>query len=172
MTEWSTSKTLRVLDIKEGTIVDGPGLRTSIYFAGCSHHCPGCHNPESWDPDTGQLVSVAELMDVITDNGFDVTFSGGDPLMQIDAILPLAESIKNSGLGLWVYTGYTYSLIEQSQSLSRILKFADAVVEGRFELNLRDTSLHFRGSSNQRIISHGHDITDRFDREDATCIFR
>lgn len=162
MTEWSTSETLRVLDIKEGTIVDGPGLRTSIYLAGCAHHCPGCHNPHSWDADGGRPTSVAELMEVILDNGFDVTLSGGDPLLQIDAVMPLAEAIKAEGLGLWVYTGYTFEQIAASPSLRRIIPLADAIVEGRFNMTLRDTTLRFRGSSNQRIISHGTDITANF----------
>lgn len=164
MTAWSTSETLRVLDIKEGTIVDGPGLRTSIYFAGCPHHCPGCHNPQSWDENGGRPTSVAELMAVIKENGFDVTLTGGDPLMHIDALLPLAEAIKAEGLGLWIYTGYTYEQIAASSTLRRILPLADAIVEGRFDKSLRDTTLHFRGSSNQRIISHGTDITVNFSK--------
>ena len=145
--------TLRVLDIVEGTIVDGPGLRTSIYFAGCSHHCEGCHNPGSWDADGGKPMSVEQLMEVIDDNEMDVTFSGGDPLMQIDALLPLARRVKERGYNLWVYTGYTIEEIRASDSLSRILDYADTIVEGRFIKALRDTSLRFRGSSNQRIIT-------------------
>ena len=145
--------TLQVLDIVEGTIVDGPGLRTSIYFAGCSHHCEGCHNPGSWDADGGKPMSVEQLMEVIDDNEMDVTFSGGDPLMQIDALLPLARRVKERGYNLWVYTGYTIEEIRASDSLSRILDYADTIVEGRFIKALRDTSLRFRGSSNQRIIT-------------------
>lgn len=145
--------TLRVLDIVEGTIVDGPGLRTSIYFAGCSHHCEGCHNPGSWDAAGGKPMSVEQLMEVIDDNEMDVTFSGGDPLMQIDALLPLARRVKERGYNLWVYTGYTIEEIRTSDSLSRILDYADTIVEGRFVKALRDTSLRFRGSSNQRIIT-------------------
>lgn len=145
--------TLRVLDIVEGTIVDGPGLRTSIYFAGCSHHCEGCHNPGSWDAAGGKPMSVEQLMEVIDDNEMDVTFSGGDPLMQIDALLPLARRVKERGYSLWVYTGYTIEEIRASDSLSRILDYADTIVEGRFVKALRDTSLRFRGSSNQRIIT-------------------
>lgn len=145
--------TLQVLDIVEGTIVDGPGLRTSIYFAGCSHHCEGCHNPGSWDADGGKPMSVEQLMEVIDDNEMDVTFSGGDPLMQIDALFPLARRVKERGYNLWVYTGYTIEEIRASDSLSRILDYADTIVEGRFVKALRDTSLRFRGSSNQRIIT-------------------
>lgn len=145
--------TLQVLDIVEGTIVDGPGLRTSIYFAGCSHQCEGCHNPGSWDADGGKPMSVEQLMEVIDDNEMDVTFSGGDPLMQIDALLPLARRVKERGYNLWVYTGYTIEEIRASDSLSRILDYADTIVEGRFVKALRDTSLRFSGSSNQRIIT-------------------
>lgn len=145
--------TLRVLDIVEGTIVDGPGLRTSIYFAGCSHHCEGCHNPGSWDAAGGKPMSVEQLMEMIDDNEMDVTFSGGDPLMQIDALLPLARRVKERGYNLWVYTGYTIEEIRASDSLSRILDYVDTIVEGRFVKALRDTSLRFRGSSNQRIIT-------------------
>lgn len=143
---------LRVLNIVDGTIVDGPGLRTSIYFAGCPHHCEGCHNPQSWDAAGGEAMTVSELMAVIEENDMNVTFSGGDPLMQIDALLPLARAIKEHGYTLWVYTGYTIEEIRSSESLRRILDYADAVVEGRFVMALRDTSLRFRGSSNQRIV--------------------
>lgn len=143
---------LRVLNIVDGTIVDGPGLRTSIYFAGCPHHCEGCHNPQSWDAAGGEAMTVSELMAVIEENDMNVTFSGGDPLTQIDALLPLARAIKERGYTLWVYTGYTIEEIKSSESLRRILDYADAVVEGRFVMALRDTSLRFRGSSNQRIV--------------------
>lgn len=148
-----TNKTyLRVLKIVEGTIVDGPGLRTSIYFAGCPHHCPGCHNPESWDSSGGEMMSLEDIVEIVKANNFDVTFSGGEPLMQIDSLLSLAKHIKGLGLGIWLYTGYTYQDIVKSDGLRRILDYVDAIVDGRFELPLRDTSLRFRGSSNQRII--------------------
>ncbi len=145
-------KTLRVLNIVDGTIVDGPGLRTSIYFAGCSHHCEGCHNPQSWDAAGGEPMGVADLMAVIDDNEMDVTFTGGDPLMQIDALLPLAQAVKDRGYNLWIYTGYTIEEIRASARLRRILDYADTIVDGRFVKALRDTTLRFRGSSNQRII--------------------
>ena len=143
---------LRVLKIVDGTIVDGPGLRTSIYFAGCSHHCEGCHNPQSWDAAGGTPMSVSEIMAVIDDNEMDVTFTGGDPLMQIEALLPLAQTVKEHGYNLWVYTGYTIEEIQASESLRRVLDYADTVVDGQFVQGLRDISLRFRGSSNQRII--------------------
>ncbi len=73
---------MRILDIVRGTTVDGPGFRTSIYFAGCGHHCPGCHNPQSWDFAGGSEMSLGQLTDIITEEDFDVTLTGGDPLYQ------------------------------------------------------------------------------------------
>ena len=75
-----------ILDIVEDTTVDGPGLRTSVYSAGCPHHCPGCHNPQSWDICNGKKMSLNEILSVIKSNDFDnVTFSGGDPFFQPEA---------------------------------------------------------------------------------------
>lgn len=162
MTAWSTNDRLQVLDIKEGTIVDGPGLRTSIYLAGCRHACPGCHNPQSWDETGGQPMTVDEIMAVVSDNGFDVTITGGDPLMHIEQVLALARCIKSVGLNLWLFTGFTIEQIRASASLRRIIDAVDAIVEGPFVAEERDTSLRFRGSRNQRIIIHNQDMTDQF----------
>lgn len=145
-------KKLRVLDIIPGTSVDGPGLRTTIYFAGCAHHCEGCHNPQSWDPQGGRLMSPEEIIEIIEDNGFNVTFSGGDPLFQADALLPLAEEIRRRGYNIWLYTGYTFERIAASDALRPILAAVDVIVDGPFVQALRDTHLRFRGSSNQRIL--------------------
>ncbi len=143
---------MRVLDIIPGTSVDGPGLRTTIYFAGCEHHCEGCHNPQSWAPDGGREMTAEEILDVIEDNGFNVTFSGGDPLYQVKALIPLASEIRRRGYNIWLYTGYTFERIAASERLRPILDVVDAVIDGPFVMALRDTELRFRGSSNQRIL--------------------
>ena len=144
---------MRVLDIIEGTVVDGVGLRTSIYFAGCTHHCPECHNPQSWDLSGGTEMSVDDIMERIAQYGLDVTFSGGDPLMQIDNdLLDLAARIHTLGLNIWCYTGYTLEEIKSDSKLRPILDAVDVLVEGRYIAALRDIHLPFRGSSNQRII--------------------
>ncbi len=149
---------LRVLDIVGGTSVDGPGLRTSIYFAGCTHHCPGCHNPQSWDAAGGREMSVEEIMDVVRENDFNVTFSGGDPLLQVEALVSLAKAVKAEGYTIWCYTGYLYETVRDDARLSAILPYLDALVDGPFVESLRDTSLLFRGSSNQRIIEMKHTV--------------
>lgn len=144
---------MRVLDIIEGTVVDGVGLRTSIYFAGCTHHCPECHNPQSWDRTGGSEMSIDQIMERVKEYGLNVTFSGGDPLLQIDnGLLCLAERIHDLGLKIWCYTGYTIEEIEASDSLRRIFDAVDVIVDGRYVAALRDIHLPFRGSSNQRII--------------------
>ena len=143
---------MRVLDIVRGTTVDGPGFRTSIYIAGCRHQCPGCHNPQSWDFDAGTEMSIDEVMDIIREEDFDVTLTGGDPMYQPELVAELARRIKALGHTTWVYTGFTIEQIQESERMSAALHDVEAVVEGPFIESLRDTDLLFRGSSNQRII--------------------
>ncbi|MBR6699061.1 MAG: anaerobic ribonucleoside-triphosphate reductase activating protein [Bacteroidaceae bacterium] len=147
---------LRVLDILEDTTVDGPGFRTSIYLAGCRHHCPGCHNPESWNENGGGEISVDELMRVITNDPFaHVTLSGGDPLLQASGCAELARRIKaETDKTIWCYTGYTWEhlLTEDDADVMSLLQNLDVLVDGPFVQALRNTDLLFRGSSNQRLI--------------------
>ena len=145
---------IRILDILEETMADGPGFRTSIYCAGCAHKCPGCHNPQSWDFAGGREMSVEELLDIIKADEFsNVTFSGGDPLYQVEAFTELARRIKEeTDKNIWCYTGFTYEEILSDKRLCQILPYIDTLVDGPFIQHLRDPQLHFRGSSNQRII--------------------
>lgn len=146
--------TARILDIIEETTADGEGLRTSIYFAGCKHYCKGCHNPQSWDMNGGYEVTIDYLLDIIKADEFaNVTFSGGDPLCQCDAVTELARRIKEeTNKTIWCYTGFTYEEILDNAWLSQILPYIDVLVDGPFIEELKTTELPFRGSSNQRII--------------------
>ena len=144
---------LRVLHIVEGTSVDGPGLRTSIYLAGCNHHCPGCHNPASWDPKGGEERSLDELMQVIAYNEAPVTLSGGDPLQQPEGTRALVHRIKQElGYNVWCYTGYTWEEIIADPVLLDAVREVDVVVDSPFVEAQRDISLRFRGSRNQRLV--------------------
>lgn len=145
---------IRILNILEQTMADGPGFRTAIYCAGCRHHCPGCHNPQSWDFAAGYDVTVDELMAVIkADEMSDVTFSGGDPFYQAEAFTELARRIKTeTGKTIWCWTGFTLEEIQADPVLAQMLPWLDVLVDGPFILEQRDTSLLFRGSPNQRII--------------------
>lgn len=146
--------TLRILQIVPGTSVDGPGLRTSIYLAGCSHRCPGCHNPASWDFGGGTEISVDELADIVIAHGFNVTLTGGDPLQCPNpaALMRLVGKLKQEGLKVWCYTGYTIEELSEMKQLQSLINEFEAIVEGPFIAAERDTDLRFRGSRNQRIV--------------------
>lgn len=146
--------TLQILDIIEETMADGPGLRTAIYCAGCAHKCPGCHNPQSWDFAGGKEYDVDELFAAITADEFsDVTFTGGDPLYQVEGFTALAKRIKEeTKKTIWCYTGFTLEEIKADERMSMLLPYLDVLVDGPFIQALRDKELLFRGSSNQRII--------------------
>ena len=154
---------IRVLDILEQTMADGPGFRTSIYCAGCKHACKGCHNPQSWRFDAGTWMEVEDLLDVVkADEMSDVTFSGGDPFYQTDAFVELAEKIKKeTSKTIWCWTGFTLEEIQASERMSQMLPYLDVLVDGPFIQEQRDTDLLFRGSPNQRIIYlHGKPPVD------------
>lgn len=146
--------TLRVLDILFETMMDGPGLRTSIYFAGCKHHCKGCHNPQSWDMNGGYSMPINHILTLIKEDEFaNVTFSGGDPFYQVDAVTELAKRIKDeTDKTIWCYTGFTIEEIREDPNLSKLLPYIDVLVDGPYVEALRNTDLPFRGSENQRII--------------------
>lgn len=148
----SKEETIRVVDIVSGTTVDGPGFRTSIYFAGCSHKCQGCHNPSTWPFDSGEDMTIDEIMRRIEEEGYDVTFSGGDPMYQAEAIIPLAKRIRAAGYNIWCYTGFTYEEVVKSPIMRRLLPYIDVLVDGPFIESQKDISLLFRGSSNQRLV--------------------
>ena len=145
---------IRVLDIIEDTMVDGPGFRTSIYCAGCRHACPGCHNPQSWDFNAGRDMTVEQIMRIIENDPYTlgVTFSGGDPMYQAAGFAELARQIhRRTQKDIWCYTGFTFeSLIHQDQR--ELLAEVDVLVDGPFIQSLHDSDLLFRGSSNQRLI--------------------
>ena len=144
---------LRVLDIARGTSVDGPGLRDSIYFAGCHHACEGCHNPQSWDMNGGKEMSDDEVMAILREDDFDVTFSGGDPMYRAAEVARLARRIKAElGKTIWCYTGFVFENIVMKADFRCLLETIDVLVDGPFVLAGRDISLRFRGSGNQRII--------------------
>ena len=140
--------------LQPDSIVDGEGIRTVIWTQGCSHHCKGCHNPETWSFDSGYLVdvdSVIEEIDSLT--GQDgITLSGGDPFYQVDACTLIAKHCKNKKLNVWCYTGFVYEDLIKDTKMLELLKYIDVLVDGPFVLNKRSLDLYFKGSSNQRII--------------------
>ena len=150
-------ESLRILAIYPETISDGYGLRYAIYFAGCAHRCPGCHNPQSHDPLGGEPLTAEwteRICDAIAANPIldGVTVSGGDPLHAANEaeILALAKDIRSRfpGKTIWMYTGYDWEYVKTRE----VARWIDVLVDGPYKKDLRDTQLHWRGSSNQHVI--------------------
>ena len=150
-------KELRIAGTIQDSIVDGPGIRYVIFTQGCPHHCPGCHNPQTHDFAGGHIADVEQILESIRQNPLlsGVTFSGGEPFCQAEALVPVAEAVKAMHKHLMIYTGYLYEqlLKMEEPGVQRLLKLADVLVDGPFVQELRDEDLFFRGSSNQRIIN-------------------
>ncbi|CCZ71609.1 anaerobic ribonucleoside-triphosphate reductase activating protein [Bacteroides gallinaceum] len=146
------------------TIVDGEGIRFSIYLAGCSHRCKGCHNPESWNPSAGfplTETAIKTMIDQINANPLldGITFSGGDPFYNPKEFLPVIRKFHEyTKLNIWCYTGYTYETLLADPLRRPILDYIDVLVDGKFEQALYSPYLEFRGSSNQRILK----LKDKF----------
>lgn len=140
---------MRVLKIIKGTAADGPGIRNSIYVAGCAHQCPGCHNPESWDFMNGKRMSVSEVLEQVLDPYADITITGGDPVYQHVEVTKLCKYLKAAGKNIWLFTGFLYKDLQSR--CPELLKYIDVLVDGPYDANKRDLT-RFCGSSNQRIL--------------------
>ena len=158
---------ISVLKVVGNTAADGPGLRTSVYLAGCSHHCPGCHNPQSWDINSGTMMEIDDLVEEIESYGNKkVTITGGDPYYQAVPLVHLLSKLYTKDYNIWVYTGYRYEdLCFDSGARGGSLRYIDGLVDGPFIQELRDISLRFRGSSNQKIYLRDSQGNLREDKE-------
>lgn len=151
-------KTIRLAGVVRESIVDGPGIRVTVFCQGCPHHCPGCHNPVTHDFQGGYEAQIANILAAIDENPLltGITFSGGEPACQPEAFLALARACKERNLNIWMYSGYRleelFRMAEEQVALRELLYLTDVLVDGRFQLELRDLSLPYRGSRNQRVI--------------------
>ena len=150
---------IRIAGIATESVVDGPGLRLVIFCQGCFHNCRNCHNPETQDPHGGREVKEAELLEIIDSTPLirGVTFSGGEPMLQADKLVPIARYVKAvKHYNLVVYTGYVFEdlleISEENTAVSELLQYTDWLIDGPYIEEERDLSLAFRGSRNQRII--------------------
>lgn len=136
------------------SIVDGPGLRMVLWTQGCPHACTGCHNPETWDCLGGYLEEVDTVIQEMKQHKLQsgLTISGGEPLLQVEALLPIVKVAKEIGLNIWLYTGFCYEDIIKNTQVSDILQYVDVLVDGPFIQELKSYELVFKGSSNQRVI--------------------
>jgi anaerobic ribonucleoside-triphosphate reductase activating protein len=149
---------LHIMKVYPETIVDGPGFRYSIYLSGCRHHCPGCQNPNSWNPLNGlplRRSMVDEMVESINENPIldGVTFSGGDPFFNPKDFGYILKRIKKeTGKNIWVYTGYKFEELLEIEEVIPLLNYIDVIVDGRFDQSKFDPRLDWRGSSNQRLV--------------------
>lgn len=149
---------VRIAGITQDSIVDGPGLRCVVFFQGCPLACPGCHNPETRDPDGGVPMSVNEVINQMTANPLTtgVTLSGGEPSAQPGAAAEIAKAARLHGWDVWAYSGYTVETLLQrarrDPALLRFLASLDVLVDGPYVENQRTLALSWRGSANQRLI--------------------
>ena len=153
-------KTLRLSGVIRESIVDGPGIRMTIFGQGCPHCCEGCHNPETQSYDGGYISHPENIIKAIEQNPLlqGVTFSGGEPFVQAEAFAELGEEIKKRGLHLMTYSGYTFEEIldgieSGNPGWKELLSVTDVLVDGRFVLAEKSLNILFRGSKNQRLIN-------------------
>ena len=146
---------LNLSGIVSDSIVDGPGIRTTVFSQGCPHHCPGCHNPETWEFGCGTDIPVEAVVDIVQSNPLcrGVTFSGGEPFAQAEAFSRLARLLKEKGYEVASYSGYTFEeLLKGTEAQKELLQSIDILIDGRFVLAQKSLEIAFRGSRNQRIL--------------------
>lgn len=147
---------IRVSGVIPESIVDGPGIRYTLFVQGCPHHCPGCHNPQTHPFEGGTLRSVEEILAEVREDPLisGVTLSGGEPMCQAKALAELAKELRAIGKNIVCYTGYTFEQLWQEQDPDRmeLLKQCRYLIDGPFLLAEKSLMVKFRGSKNQRII--------------------
>ncbi len=153
----STDSTeIRIAGIARDSIVDGEGIRLTVFTQGCPRRCPGCHNPDTQPTDGGRVTTVGAVLQDLDANPLltGLTLSGGEPFLQPAALLPLARAAHERGLDVWSYTGYTLEELraQKNSAVDALLDELDVLVDGDYREEERDLTLHFRGSRNQRVI--------------------
>ena len=142
--------TVRINNIDfRGSTCDGPGIRNVIFFQGCSRHCPGCHNPSTWNPDGGQEITISDLVLAIDKHTplKRITISGGEPLLQLDSLMELVHILKKRGYDIAVYTGHSLAEIPK-----KLLEWIDYIKVGDYKQEYHTSTKPFVGSSNQEFI--------------------
>jgi anaerobic ribonucleoside-triphosphate reductase activating protein len=151
------SESINLYGVADDSIVDGPGIRLSVFTQGCRHHCPGCHNPAAQPFEGGISTSVCELWEKVEANPLlaGITLTGGEPFEQAEALYELARLTREKGLSVWAYSGYRFEELRAgvpNAASARLLEQTDVLVDGLFVAELKSLDARWRGSSNQRLI--------------------
>ena len=157
---------LRLADFLARSTANGPGVRSVVWVQGCARACPGCFNPEMQDPEAGELVSEDDLVARIRAAGSEgVTFSGGEPFDQAPALARIASALRDDGLSVICYSGFTLEelLASRAEGVGTLLAACDVLVDGPFVEALQVASA-LGGSSNQRVIP----LTGRYSTAELT----
>ena len=146
---------IRLFGTVDDSIVDGPGLRYTIFTQGCFHNCSGCHNPKSHDINGGYLKDIQDILSEITANPLldGITLSGGEPMLQVKPLIEICKEVKAMGLNIVVYSGFTYEEILKDAKKKELLQLCDMLIDGKFEQDKKSLALLYRGSANQRLIN-------------------
>lgn len=147
---------LDLAGIAGDSIVDGPGIRTTVFAQGCPHRCPGCHNPETWEFGCGTPMTAEAVLELVRANPLcrGVTFSGGEPFAQAEEFARLGRLLKQAGYEVAAYTGYTFeALLEGTAAQRALLETLDVLIDGPYLAAQRSLELNFRGSRNQRVLN-------------------
>ncbi len=149
---------LRLAGVINESIVDGPGIRMTVFVQGCPHHCKGCHNEQTWSFEGGYERTVESIVETAVKNPLlkGLTLSGGEPFCQAQALSELARLAHGNGLDIFTYSGYTFEELlagfPEHPEWKALLEQSDFLVDGRFVLEQKSLMLHFRGSKNQRVL--------------------
>ncbi len=149
---------IRMAGVVSESIVDGPGIRYTLFVQGCPHKCEGCHNPQTHDFCGGKDDDTDAILEKILENPLldGVTFSGGEPFCQAKPLADLAKKIKQAGLNVISYSGYTIEYLiknaDENNAYMELLKELDYLIDGPFIISMKSYECKFRGSTNQRII--------------------
>ena len=158
---------IKIAGIVRESIVDGPGLRFTVFTQGCPHHCEGCHNPNTHSPLGGQTTTIERIFSEYQKNPYlaGITLSGGEPIMQALPCLELARLVKDSGGDVLIFTGYTFEqlliMMECNNDIRKLLDICDILVDGPFILSKRDRSLPVAGSKNQRVLNLPRSLSEK-----------
>ncbi len=160
---------LELSGIVSDSIVDGPGIRTTVFSQGCPHHCEGCHNPETWEFGCGTPISEEAVLQIVTSNPLcrGVTFSGGEPFAQAEGFAKLGKLLKERGYEVASYSGYTFEqLLRGTKAQRQLLETIDILIDGPYLQQERSLEISFRGSRNQRIL----DVPASLAAGQAVCV--
>ena len=145
--------------IKVNDVANGPGLRVSLFTSGCTHHCKGCFQPETWNFNNGEPYTSDVQKNIIEKSHSKyiagLSLLGGDPLDNVEGILTLLKEYREvfgNTKTIWLWTGYLFEEIINDEQMSKVLPFVDVIIDGQFIEDLKDITLKYKGSTNQRVI--------------------